>query len=293
MTMLRQLKRHVRRTAAVTLYRGLSRSRFPVVPEDWSPVFLVGCGRSGTTITGTLLSDHPEVFYLNEPRYIWRAIDPRTDVWTPGPAGRGGRLVLDADDCTPEMARRYRAAFHHSLWVRPRHRTLLEKLPVNAFRISYILRAFPTARFVVLHRNGIDVARSMARQPTWFQENDGFRWRELRPLALEAGFEEVHLEACRDGFEKGLVEWTVSVNRILRDLADVPAERICELRYESLLGDPAEGLRRAESHLGLTPSASWLARVREQLRPQRVRPDEAVTLHPRTRELFGTLGYTA
>jgi hypothetical protein len=32
------------------------------------PVFIVGCGRSGTTILGEMLGRHPQLAYLNEPR---------------------------------------------------------------------------------------------------------------------------------------------------------------------------------------------------------------------------------
>jgi hypothetical protein len=48
------------------------------------PVFIIGCGRSGTTILGQVLSAHPEVYYLFEPYHLWAAIDPMTDVLEPG-----------------------------------------------------------------------------------------------------------------------------------------------------------------------------------------------------------------
>ena len=35
------------------------------VPHDFALTFIVGCGRSGTTLLGELLSQHREVAYLN------------------------------------------------------------------------------------------------------------------------------------------------------------------------------------------------------------------------------------
>ena len=43
--------------------------------------FIAGCGRSGTTLLGRLMSLGENVTYLNEPRQFWAAINPRTDVW--------------------------------------------------------------------------------------------------------------------------------------------------------------------------------------------------------------------
>ncbi|MBN1225030.1 MAG: sulfotransferase [Candidatus Aminicenantes bacterium] len=38
---------------------------------------------------------------------------------------------------------------------------LIEKLPINNFRLNLILRIFPDARFIHIYRNGLEVARSM------------------------------------------------------------------------------------------------------------------------------------
>ena len=42
-------------------------------PETEAPVFLIGCGRSGTTILGERVDRHPPVTYLYEPRAPWAA----------------------------------------------------------------------------------------------------------------------------------------------------------------------------------------------------------------------------
>ena len=35
------------------------------------PIFIVGTGRSGTTILGKILSVHKQVAFLNEPKALW------------------------------------------------------------------------------------------------------------------------------------------------------------------------------------------------------------------------------
>jgi hypothetical protein len=55
-------------------------ARGPADPPPRPPLFVVGCGRSGTTILGNLIGIHPGVTYLNEPYHLWAAIDPALDL---------------------------------------------------------------------------------------------------------------------------------------------------------------------------------------------------------------------
>src|SRR5436190_22514624 len=43
------------------------------------PIFILGIGRSGTTILGSLMSIHKDVGFLNEPKALWYSILPETD----------------------------------------------------------------------------------------------------------------------------------------------------------------------------------------------------------------------
>ena len=46
----------------------------------FQPVFLIGCGRSGTTILGTTIGKHESITYLNERRDLWHQAYPEFDI---------------------------------------------------------------------------------------------------------------------------------------------------------------------------------------------------------------------
>jgi hypothetical protein len=62
------------------------------------PVFIVGCGRSATTVLGTALLKHGRITYLDEPRDLWISAYPQADVWTAKASTRGGKVRLEAAD---------------------------------------------------------------------------------------------------------------------------------------------------------------------------------------------------
>ena len=51
------------------------------ITHTFNPVFIIGCGRSGTTILGNTLSNHPKIKYLNERRDLWHKAYPEFNIW--------------------------------------------------------------------------------------------------------------------------------------------------------------------------------------------------------------------
>ena len=128
--------RHELRLAAARII-----SRLPIEGER-RPVFLVGCGRSGTTIIGTALSKHPRIAFLNERRHLWYAAYPESDIWTHRAAARGGRLVLTAEDADQQRSERLSRLFQFKALI-ARRPVVVEKLPVNAFRLEFLRGSSP------------------------------------------------------------------------------------------------------------------------------------------------------
>ena len=172
---------------------------------------------------------------------------------------------------------------------------LVEKLPINAFRTGWLAGMFPDALFVHLIRNGLEVAASIARQAEraqWFSFAD-YKWRLLADCARERG-EAGLVGLCGDGFHRGLLEWRLSVSTALADLAEVPAERQLEIRYERLLEQPVEVCRLLEDFIGVRHEPIMAAFAEAKL-SRRSPPQGLVALPPDAQriagELLARLGY--
>lgn len=279
---------------ATQVYRGIGAAPWPPVPEAWTPMFLIGCGRSGTTILGELLSQHPAIVVLNEPRHIWRAVLPASDIWyfrqQPPPA----KLVLSGDDIDGRGIARSRRMFYVAQRL-ARKRLLVEKLPANAFRLPWLRRIFPHARFLHLVRHGLEVAHSIAREGNrWYAPNGEQGWRLLREYALSQGYDSARWESSTDPRSRGLLEWTLSVSACRAFGRQLDPRHYREIRYEDLIENPAEVVATLEGFLGLPPSTAMRAFAQTRL-TRRSEPAETLELpefvEPRTLVLMSELGY--
>jgi hypothetical protein len=219
-----------------------------------SPVFILGCGRSGTTILGNLLAQHPSVTYLHEARTLWIDAYPETDIWTEHAIARHGKLVLTESDQNPRKTRALKKRF--ALELRRSGRPILvEKLPINNFRLRFIRGMFPDCRFIHIWRNGLEVARSieaMSIQGRWFR-SDQYRWNLLAEYAQSMP-ETAHLPAlCQSDYEKGLLEWRVSTEAATSFLKRLPRDNWLEVSYSPLVADPFGTNERLTRFLDLTP----------------------------------------
>src|SRR5207244_5106722 len=104
-----------------------------------SPVFILGCGRSGTTILGNLLAQHPSVTYLHEHRPLWTSAYPETDIWSEHAITRRGKLAFTESDVNPRKKRALRKIFELEL-QKLRRPILVEKLPINNLRLLFIFK---------------------------------------------------------------------------------------------------------------------------------------------------------
>jgi hypothetical protein len=216
------------------------------------PVFIIGCGRSGTTALGELLARHSAIAYLHEPREIW-SIEPRTDIWSAQASQCRGSLRLGADDVRPDTATQIARAFAAEVHI-GRARRLVEKLPINSFRVSFLDRMFPDALFIHLVRDGLQVARSIGRladRGAWFG-HDEYKWKLLVAEADAAGLGRL-VGLCDRNELRGLLEWRLSITAARADLARLDDRRWLELRYERLIGDPQATCTRLEAFLALPP----------------------------------------
>ncbi len=259
------------------------------------PVFLTGCGRSGTTILGKAISQHEAVTYLREPRDIWESWYPATDVWSPLAGKRGGKLYFDRSDAVPGPSRRLRGdfCFRTDLTGRPQ---LVSKLPENNFRLEFIRAVFPDALILHIIRNGAEVAdsiKSIAPKWAWYGAND-HKWKALAAYARTRDAWKDLPELCATDFERGLLEWRLSVETAVEQLDAFPQSACLQVRYEDLLVRPVEVLEQIERFIGLEPSDSVNRFAREKIsrRSPAISPESLNAVQRRIAgDLLVRLGY--
>lgn len=221
-----------------------------------SPVFVLGCGRSGKSTLAALLSAHAQVVYLNEPRHLWFSAFPQSDIWTARAHARGGRIVLDETDFTAARARRLRRLFQLQA-LRNDGSIVVEELAINSFRIGLIRQVFPHARFIHVYRNGLEVAdliQKAAERGGWFGANQ-YKWKQLVEYA-ERGEQTRGLAAmCKDYRDMGLLEWRLSTEAVVSSLAGMSPESYVECNSAELFDHPARVLARVGRLIGLDAAA--------------------------------------
>ena len=117
--------------------------RLPQLVRVSAPIFILGTGRSGTTILGVVLSMHKDVGFLNEPKALWHFI--RSDEDLIGSYSRGeGRYRLTADDARAETCDTSRKIYVAYLRLSGSRR-LVDKSPELIFSVPFVRALFPDA----------------------------------------------------------------------------------------------------------------------------------------------------
>jgi len=276
-------KQHVAVTRSRLLYAGARAHRSlpafsPRAAIRTPPMaFVTGCGRSGTTVLGSLLSAIPGVTYLFEPFYLWAAVDDRTDVAGIYAPNADAHCLLRAEDVASSVSDNFTRVFM------PRagrsSRLLLEKTPMNCMRLAYIDKLVPTARYIHILRHGVDVAESIGRMASrrqlrygsqlynsWWGLNDR-KWEILARDAIAQGYFPTTVRAIKDHVARGACEWVMSLEEVRRSQPKLQG-RFLELRYESLVGTPEDELRRLVGFLALPASDDWIANAASTLQPR-------------------------
>jgi LPS sulfotransferase NodH len=227
--------------------------------------FLIGCGRSGTTILGNILSQHPQISYYFEPYHLWAAIDRKTDVLNLYHSGNASLLMDESDASNTSRDRFYqlfRSEFSHQL--------VLEKTPLNALRIGYLNAIAPQAKFIHLVRDGVDVSYSIARLANtnayniagkpklnqWWGVNHA-KWQTLVRDGVNAGYHAEEIHDLQTNASKGAYEWLVSLNEVNRWKKALD-HRFQEFSYEALLANPESILKQICDFLEITVPSDWL-----------------------------------
>ena len=257
-------------------------------------MFLLGCGRSGTTITGTLLGAHPDVLRLNEPHTMWRSVYALAGAYHAGPDYAKSRLRAIAKDTTFKQALQIRAAFA-SRQGQSGKLQVLEKTPNNSYRVLWLNEIFPNATYIFLIRNGLDVAKSISRTASWKMDWYGGRdrkWHLLKEESVRQNWDTPINDDCY-WVERGLIEWTLTVRATQQDLlAAIPTNRQLHVRYEDLVRAPSMFIERGHNFMRVPRHQRSIDRAVAQAKTKKHPPLELpAVIPPATAELLEELGY--
>jgi hypothetical protein len=198
-----------------------------------SPIFVVGCSRSGTGLIRDLLRSHPNITFPHESHFIptfYRGFgDPRTDHEARALAARILRLGwvrrwdLRLDPSSLAHCRSYReliSALYEEVARRAGKRRWGDKTPEYVMDIPLLLELFPAARIIHVYRDGRDVALSWTK--TYFGPPNVYAaataWRRM----VTAG----------------------------RRHGNAQPGSYLEVRYETLLSNPDDTMRRVCGFIG-------------------------------------------
>jgi hypothetical protein len=241
-------------------------------PQRPDSVFLLGCGRSGTTLAYNILASHESFAWISnwtdrsglaqlatfndtfrrtrrgELRYRRGMPQPSEGyrLWNRALAVRLDSGVLDESDVTADRTRRSRRlADQHR---RHGHAEIfLNKNTRNARMVGLFGAVFPEARFVHVLRSPLDVVSSLL-EVAWWQDLPLWTHDGATPRQLANGPEDEALLAaelwCRE-------------SSAAREAGRRLGDRYLELRYEDLLQDPGGESRRLLAWCDVEPTPGF------------------------------------
>lgn len=283
-----------------------SEKRLPLMKRVKKPVFIIGTGRSGTTLLGILLSMHKDVGYLNEPKALWHAVHPGEDIigsYSDGEANY--RLgTLDADPQRNEAAHKLFGAYLRIIGAR----RVVDKYPELVFRVPFVHAIFPDAKFILLTRNGHDTAASImkwSKRKGEYRSSVSYDWwgkgrRKWKLLVEQVAIGDPDLgpiaESLRsmtDHLAMAMVEWIVSMREGLAMIKRFPKD-ILLLRYEDLTANPGGKLKELLQFCELPGDNIFMQYAFYKIRSSggHSRADVPDYLRPAFDQVMVDLGYT-
>lgn len=220
----------------------------PTAKEVQSPVFILGTGRSGTTILGVTLGIHRDVGFLNEPKAMWSHLYNNEDI-IGSYQDKVGQYYLDESDVTEALKLKARKLYGNYLRFSLSNR-VVDKYPELIFRIPFVKGIFPDAKFLFLYRNGWDTCHSIKHWSerlglekndethNWWGKNNR-KWYALCEQVLLHDKElSKHYEVIKeytDHVSMAAVEWILTMKQGIKIMDQ---DCVLPVKYEQFVSDP-------------------------------------------------------
>ena len=250
------------------------------------PVYIIGCPRSGTTLLFTILSAAKEFWTSHsESHYVWSYFvpDPRDEMFSvyltdkdykegddeiieKAYLGRVFRNSFFRDFAKYAFYNRLRKLFipFYQLWRMlftalrlsfGGHIRVLDKTPPNTFRVGFLAKAFPSAKFIYLTRNGITNTSSLiegwkstGRFNFKFREFHDFNkdikikgyngnvWKFTNPPGWEGYMNKSLEEVCA-------FQWVAAHEKSIEAFEKMDNSRFLQVKYEDLIANPPKAIQ--------------------------------------------------
>ena len=122
---------------------------------DFSPVFLVGFPRSGTTLLDTILRSHSKIEVVEEQPAVTTA---KTFLQNNGYENLAGNIV--PPELIAEAKKTYRLEFDKHIDSPNVASVYIDKLPLNILQVPLIEQLYPQAKFILALRHPLDTILS-------------------------------------------------------------------------------------------------------------------------------------
>lgn len=290
--------------------------------------FLVGAGRSGTTMLYKLLALHKSIAVITTydrffPHWVPTSLvlrglrrfprlkigmwfDSEGNAYTFGrvphkrilPKPTEGEFLYESCGLPLTPAEHYELPADVAACLRDRFESmrrragadiLLTKRTANNRRLMHLQRAFPRARYINIVRDGRDVAYSLSRVSWW--PKHVIWWANCTPGELEAqGM--APLAICARN-------WAEEIRCINSGRQGIPRERWLDVRYEELLADPLRVISNILAFIGLSTYPDFESALRSlDIREKRRdlskiwTPDEQAVVLGEIEPTLKEMGYT-
>ena len=224
----------------------------------FTPIFIIGCGRSGTTILGETLSKHSEIKYLNERRDLWNKSYPQFNIWDQDT--KNPQLFASNKDINNTKSSLLKKLFFREQVI-GKSSVLLEKLPINNFRLDFLNSTFPNAKYIYLRRNGLEVSSSIEKQinkRNWFS---GEKESLLKKYSEKMNFK----TEVETNFEKGMWEWKLSIDESNAFFNKLDNNKFIHLSYQDFIDNTYKELKSIFDFMNLQYSEEFLISISKDI----------------------------
>lgn len=219
------------------------------VSKEIHVAFIVGTGRSGSTILGKALSICPNVGFLNEPKLFWAKINKNDDI--NGNYGIGKSAYRLEVPQNLELFTKRIKRFYSIYSYLTNSKLVVDKYPEMLFRYDYLNATIDRPTFLFLVRDGLSSVESInswskkngqqinGTQEDWWGLNDK-KWLLIcdelvaRDKVLSKDYKAIRSFECHK--DRAAVEWILTMKEGLR-IKQLNPTNFLFIRYETFCTD--------------------------------------------------------